>query len=154
MIKSTLLATVFRYFVIGLVLASAAAVGIYAFKNQILKSENQVLALERNQAQTQVISQKASIDQLEKSASDNADAQRILLSHIADTKNFLNKHEQKIRNLERENEQIKSWINTPLPDAISQLREHPAFTGSEDYLRWLSIRDAMQITSDQPKNQR
>jgi LysB family phage lysis regulatory protein len=28
---------------------------------------------------------------------------------------------------------IRSWFDTPLPDAVARLREHPAATGADDY---------------------
>lgn len=143
-----------RYLIIGLVLASAAAVGILTYKNQGLEGEKAVLTLERNDAHTKVKTNLATIATLEKSAKDNQKAHEKLLAQIANSKNLLSKHEQTISNLERENEQFKTWSITSLPAPVILLRHRPAITGSQSYRDWLSKRDTLSAPSNSTDNKR
>jgi len=46
--------------------------------------------------------------------------------------------EAKIQRLINENETLRHWVNTALPDAAIRLQERPAFANANDYLRWVS----------------
>jgi len=137
---------------VGLIITSIAAVGLLAYQNQGLIGDNKLLTQERNAAQTKAKEQQAIIVQIEADARDKQIAHSKLLAQLSTTKNLLTKHEQTIQTLEQENEQIKTWSNTRLPDPVISLRRHPALTGSEAYRNWLSERDALPVTGLQPTN--
>jgi len=50
----------------------------------------------------------------------------------------LTERESHIESLIHDNATIRRWADTPLPDAIVGLREHPAITGADDYRQRLS----------------
>ncbi|TFW71520.1 hypothetical protein C3Y98_05330 [Methylotenera oryzisoli] len=140
------------WIIVSLIITSVAAVGILAYKNKSLTGDNNLLTVERNAAKAQVNAQQEIITQITTREKENQAAHSNLIAQLSTTKNLLTKHEQTIRTLEQENEQIKTWSNTRLPDPVISLRQHPTFTGSQDYRNWLSERDALPITSLQPTN--
>lgn len=56
----------------------------------------------------------------------------------------LTERERTIENLQHENANIRSWADTPLPDAIARMRDHAAITGADDYRQRVRASDAMQ----------
>jgi LysB family phage lysis regulatory protein len=78
------------------------------------------------------------------------DAQSLLRSQQDQLRLGLAKRERTIEELKRENDELRSWADQPLPDAARRLRERPALTGAAAYRDWLSGRGAVRATSDQP----
>lgn len=142
-----------RWLIIGLILVSIVAVGILSYQNQGLNGSNKLLNEQLGTANTKVSAQQTIIETLELTQKQNEKAHAALLGNIATTKNLLTKHEQTIRTLEQENETLKTWSNTRLPDPVIVMRRREAITGSEAYRNWLSSRDAMPITGNQPANE-
>jgi LysB family phage lysis regulatory protein len=60
----------------------------------------------------------------------------------------LTERENQLESLLHDNPQIRTWADTPLPDAIARLREHPAATGADDYGQRLSSSDSLPATGD------
>jgi LysB family phage lysis regulatory protein len=56
----------------------------------------------------------------------------------------LTERENLIESLQHENATIRSWADTPLPDAIARMRDHAAITGADDYRQRMSVGDALQ----------
>ena len=139
-----------RWLIIGLVISAAAAIGLLSYQNQGLRGDNALITLERNTANAKVKAQQTVIATLETSANTNESSHARLIKQLGNTKNMLVRHEQTIRTLEQENEQLKMWSNTRLPDPVIRLRQRPALTGSAAYQDWLSARDAMPVTGEQP----
>lgn len=140
--------------VIGLLIGMAVLLGIFAYQNQGLRGDNKLLNTQLTEAKDELKAQQAVITELETTAKQHAQAQQTLLSRLSTTKHLLTKHEQTIRTLEQENETLKIWSNTRLPDPVIRLRQRPALAGSEAYQNWLSERDALPITGSQPADQR
>jgi LysB family phage lysis regulatory protein len=59
----------------------------------------------------------------------------------------LTERESQIESLLHDNPQVRSWFDTPLPDAIAGLRQHPAATGAGDYRQRLPGSHALQPAS-------
>ncbi|PQK77793.1 Rz-like lysis system protein LysB [Pantoea ananatis] len=51
---------------------------------------------------------------------------------------LLRQRQRQIEDLKRENDALRRWSDTPLPDAAFRLRQRPAITGGESYRQWLS----------------
>lgn len=51
---------------------------------------------------------------------------------------LLRDRQRKIEELKRENEDLRRWADTRLPDPVVRLRQRPAFAGGESYCEWLS----------------
>ncbi len=140
--------------ILGFIFILLVLLGIAAYQNQGLRGANKLLDTQLTSALTKVKTQAEVITTLEAAAKANEKAHETLLAKISTTKNLLTKHEQTIRTLEQQNEALKTWSNTRLPDPVIRLRQHPAITGSESYQSWLSERDALPITGIQPADQR
>jgi len=55
----------------------------------------------------------------------------------------LNERENLIESLQHENATIRSWADTPLPDAIARLRDRPAATGADHLPQRLPASDTL-----------
>ncbi|WP_211465694.1 Rz-like lysis system protein LysB [Collimonas silvisoli] len=55
----------------------------------------------------------------------------------------LTERENHIESLQHDNAIIRSWADTPLPDAIARLRERPAATGADAYAQRLPSGNAL-----------
>jgi len=51
---------------------------------------------------------------------------------------LLRDRQRKIEELKRENEDLRRWSDTALPDPVVRLRQRPALAGGESYREWLS----------------
>lgn len=51
---------------------------------------------------------------------------------------LLRDRQRTIEELKRENEDLRRWADTPLPDPVVRLRQRPALAGGESYREWLS----------------
>ncbi|WP_423248206.1 Rz-like lysis system protein LysB [Yersinia enterocolitica] len=80
-------------------------------------------------------------------ANANNQAQAQLRQQVASTDQLLAQRNSQIKRLYRENETLRRWADTPLPDDIIRLRQRPAFTGAADYRQWLSESHALPISS-------
>ncbi|CRY38394.1 Rz-like lysis system protein LysB [Yersinia enterocolitica] len=79
-------------------------------------------------------------------ANANNQAQAQLRQQVASTDQLLAQRNSQIKRLYRENETLRHWADTPLPDDIIRLRQRPAFTGAADYRQWLSESGAVPIS--------
>ncbi|CNI06282.1 phage lysin [Yersinia thracica] len=80
-------------------------------------------------------------------ANANNQAQAHLRQQVASTDQLLAQRNNQIKRLYRENETLRRWADTPLPDDIIRLRRRPAITGAADYRQWLSESGAVPISS-------
>lgn len=51
---------------------------------------------------------------------------------------LLRDRQRKIEELKRENQDLRRWSDTALPDPVVRLRQRPALAGGESYREWLS----------------
>ena len=77
-------------------------------------------------------------------------AQNALRTQQDQLRQGLEKRERTIKELKRENAELRDWAAQPLPDAARRLRERPALTGADAYRQWLSGRGAVPVTGDPP----
>ncbi len=55
-----------------------------------------------------------------------------------------------IKRLKRENAELRSWADSPLPDPVIRLLKRPAITGAADYQAHLSGSDPLPAAASQP----
>ncbi|PFH10999.1 LysB family phage lysis regulatory protein [Collimonas sp. PA-H2] len=60
----------------------------------------------------------------------------------------LTERENLIESLLHDDPTIRTWADTPLPDAVARLREHPAITGADAYHQRLSSSDPLPTAGD------
>ena len=90
---------------------------------------------------------------LKQLSAENQQAQAELRTQLASVKSTSQYRKNKIEELKRELNDVKAWADTVLPDAIRRLHQRPAITGSAEYRRWLSTRDPVPVTREQPRQQ-
>ncbi|HEK6320509.1 TPA: LysB family phage lysis regulatory protein [Yersinia enterocolitica] len=83
-------------------------------------------------------------------ANANNQAQAQLRQQVASAEQLLAQRNNQIKRLYRENETLRQWADTPLPDDIIRLRQRPAFTGAADYRQWLSEGHSVPVSGNQP----
>lgn len=68
----------------------------------------------------------------------NSQAQTQLYAAAEQNGKLLRDRQRTIEELKRENEDLRRWADSPLPDPVVRLRQRPALTGGESYREWLS----------------
>lgn len=65
-------------------------------------------------------------------------AQTQLYASAEQNGTLLRDRQRTIEELKRENDELRRWADTDLPDSVIRLRQRPALTGGESYREWLS----------------
>ncbi|HHG9959401.1 TPA: Rz-like lysis system protein LysB [Yersinia enterocolitica] len=79
-------------------------------------------------------------------ANANNQAQAQLRQQVANADQLLAQRNSQLKRLYRENETLRRWADTPLPDDIIRLRQRPAITGAADYRQWLSDSHTLPVS--------
>ncbi len=108
-------------------------------------SEARQVVIDQQAAET--ASKNGQLIALALTANANNQAQAHLRQQVASTDQLLAQRNNQIKRLYRENETLRRWADTPLPDDIIRLRRRPAITGAADYRQWLSESGAVPISS-------
>lgn len=103
-----------------------------------------------DQQNTETIRKSGQLIALALTANANNQAQAQLRQQVASTDQLLAQRNSQIKRLYRENETLRRWADTPLPDDIIRLRQRPAFTGAADYRQWLSEGHSLPVSGSQP----
>jgi len=83
-------------------------------------------------------SRDTTITRLQLEALDQAQAELALRQSLTAADRLAQNREQRIQGLLNENQTLRDWYRTVLPDAAVRLHQRPAFASVADYLRWLS----------------
>lgn len=97
---------------------------------------------------------RTAIAALQESALSNERAQVMLRQRIAAADLLANRRNHTITRLLNENEVLRRWYQSALPDDVIGLHTRPDFATPDDYLRWLSEGQQLPATRQQPENQR
>ncbi|CQJ13577.1 Rz-like lysis system protein LysB [Yersinia enterocolitica] len=100
-----------------------------------------------DQQTADVASKNGQLIALALTANANNQAQAQLRQQVASADQLLAQRNSQLKRLYRENETLRRWADTPLPDDIIRLRRRPAITGAADYRQWLSESGAVPISS-------
>ncbi|WP_252275243.1 Rz-like lysis system protein LysB [Pseudomonas subflava] len=88
------------------------------------------------------------ITTLHTTLSSERQAQASLQQTSQDLRRELDVRKQQIKELKRENAELREWAAAQLPVAARRLRQRPAITGADGYRNWLSGRDALHPERD------
>jgi len=88
------------------------------------------------------------ITTLSSTLSDERKAQAVLQQTRQDLRRELDVRKQQIKELKRENTELREWADAQLPAAARRLRQRPAITGAAAYRDWLSGRNALHPERD------
>ncbi|EKN4012096.1 TPA: Rz-like lysis system protein LysB [Yersinia enterocolitica] len=111
-------------------------------------SEARQVVIDRQNTET--IRKSGQLIALALTANANNQAQAQLRQQVASADQLLAQRNSQIKRLYRENETLRRWADTPLPDDIIRLRQRPAFTGAADYRQWLSEGHSLPVSGSQP----
>ena len=88
------------------------------------------------------------ITTLRTNLADERQAQTTLQQTGQDLRRELDVRKQQIKELKRENAELREWAAAQLPAAARRLRQRPAITGADAYRDWLSGRNALHPERD------
>ncbi|WP_145567269.1 Rz-like lysis system protein LysB [Yersinia aleksiciae] len=100
----------------------------------------------------EVASKNGQLITLALTANANNQAQARLRQQVASADQLLAQRNSQLKRLYRENETLRRWADTPLPDDIIRLRQRPALNGAADYRQWLSEGHSMPVSGGQSTN--
>lgn len=107
----------------------------------------QVVSLNKSLAETQqqnhilaaaVNSRDTVITVLQHETHQQAQAEQQLRETLAGAQRLALRREQQLQKALNENQALREWFGRALPVDVIRLHQRPAFTGTGDYLRWLS----------------
>ena len=85
-------------------------------------------------------------------ANANNQAQAQLRQQVANADQLLAQRNSQLKRLYRENETLRRWADTALPDDIIRLRQRPAITGAANYRQWLSESHTLPVSRSRSPN--
>lgn len=88
------------------------------------------------------------ITTLRTTLADERQAQTTLQQTGQDLRRELDVRKQQIKELKRENAELRDWATAQLPVTARRLRQRPAITGAAAYRDWLSGRNALHPERD------
>ncbi|MNE75662.1 hypothetical protein D3C80_1718440 [compost metagenome] len=95
------------------------------------QQQNRILA-------TAVTSRDTVITLLQHETHQQAQAEQQLRETLAGAQRLALRREQQLQKVLNENQALREWFSRALPADVIRLHQRPAFTGTGDYLRWLS----------------
>ncbi|HHQ6535092.1 TPA: Rz-like lysis system protein LysB [Serratia fonticola] len=78
------------------------------------------------------------ITALQREAGQQTVAEQQLRNTLAGAQRMALRREQQLQRALNENQALREWFGRALPADVIRLHQRPAFTGTGDYLRWLS----------------
>ncbi|HHQ6598172.1 Rz-like lysis system protein LysB [Serratia fonticola] len=78
------------------------------------------------------------ITALQREVGQQAKAEKQLRNTLAGAQRLALRREQQLQRTLNENQALREWFSRALPADVIRLHQRPAFTGTGDYLRWLS----------------
>ncbi|MFJ3002391.1 Rz-like lysis system protein LysB [Serratia liquefaciens] len=97
---------------------------------------------------------RAAIAALQDSTLRNEREQVMLRQRIAASDQLATRRNHTITRLLNENEALRRWYQSALPDDVIRLHSRPDFATPDDYLRWLSEGQQLPAARQHPEDQR
>ncbi len=136
----------------------AAGAGLWSLAlHQLLNAAGETKQLLEDQvktAQGEARQNLATATELEQTLNRERETQAQQLQLLGELRIGLADRRHQIEDLKRENDQLRTWADQPLPPAARRLRERPALTGADAYRDWLSRGSAVRAAGDGTGGQR
>ncbi len=139
----------------GLFLSFCVALALLAYEcNSLMKDvkqqskDNQALKDEVSSAKEVVTSQAKVLDIYRERSGYNAELAATQQQTITAINQQLDSRWQQMKQLERENEKLRMWAVTALPEPVMRMRQRPAIIGAAAYRDWLSSSNAVPAISE------
>ncbi|MEC5345079.1 Rz-like lysis system protein LysB [Brenneria populi] len=138
--------------IVAVLLLGALAVTKWQLSNAKDTIDQQAANL--TQQKDTLLAQNAAIGTLQDNARRNEQAQAELRNKLSLAGKLAASRGEKLTRLLNENEALRRWYGTALPDDIKRMHTRPDFDDPDDYLRWLSESNELPDTGQQPGNKR
>lgn len=139
-----------KFIIAALLLSLVASLAGWRWANNKVTAANRTIA----QMQVALAANAVAISELQASGQRNERAQVVLRQQITAAGQLASRRNQTITRLLNENEALRRWYRSALPDDVIRLHTRPEFTNPVDYLRWLSESQQLPDTGKPPENQR
>jgi len=108
------------------------------FYNHELQQEKNRLAHDRDALALQLNGRDQQIAELARQMQQRESAELALRQALGKASTLTVQREQQFQRSRNEDPAVKTWADSALPAAVSQLHQRPDFASATDYLRWLS----------------
>jgi len=139
-----------KFIIAALLFSLVASLAGWRWANNKVTQASRTIA----QMQEALAANSLAISELQASGQRNERAQVVLRQQIIAAGQLASRRNQTITRLLNENETLRRWYQSALPDDVVRLHTRPEFTNPSDYLRWLSESQQLPDTGQQPENQR
>jgi len=129
-----------------------AATSAATAKGQVTTLQSDLKAADdkANEAQLREQGKDTTINTLKTELDDQATAAAKLQSQLGDLSMTAATRADTIKRLKRENDELRTWADRPLPDPVIRLLQRPAITGAADYQAHMSGVDPLPTATGQP----
>lgn len=131
----------------SLFLLAVALTGLQSARNKLAAANDSISQLKRD-----LKTSGQALDELKASAARNERAQVVLRGQISAAHQLATRRNQTITRLLNENETLRRWYQSALPDDVARMHNRPEFTTPDDYLRWLSEGQQLPDTRQPAEN--
>lgn len=139
-----------KFIIAALLLSLVASLAGWRWANNKATQASRTIA----QMQGMLAANSVAISELQASGQRNERAQMVLRQRIIAAGQLASRRNQTITRLLNENETLRRWYQSALPDDVVRLHTRPEFTNPGDYLRWLSEGQQLPDTGQSSENQR
>lgn len=131
----------------SLLLLAVALTGLQSVRNRLAAANESISQLKRD-----LKTSGEALDELTASAKRNERAQVVLREQIVAAHALATRRNQTITRLLNENETLRNWYQSALPDDVARLHARPEFATPDGYLRWLSEGQQLPDTGQPAEN--
>jgi LysB family phage lysis regulatory protein len=139
--------TALIFLLVTLVLLVATLNGLKRANSRLEAANESISTLKRDLKDSGL-----ALDELKASTARNERAQVVLRGQISAAHQLATRRNQTITRLLNENETLRRWYQSALPDDVARLHNRPEFATPDDYLRWLSEGQQLQGTGQPAEN--
>ena len=135
------------FLLVSLLLLAVALTGLQSVRNKLAVANESITTLRRD-----LKTSGQALDELKACTERNERAQVVLRGQISAAHQLATRRNQTITRLLNENETLRNWYQSALPDDVARLHARPAFATPDGYLRWLSEGQQLPDTGQPAEN--
>jgi|SRR5471030_2466172 len=135
------------FLLVTLLMLAVALTGLQSVRNKLAAANDSIAELKRD-----LRTSGQALDALKASTERNERAQVVLRGQIAAAHRLATRRNQTITRLLNENETLRRWYQSALPDDVARLHARPEFATPDGYLRWLSEGQQLPDTVQSAEN--
>jgi LysB family phage lysis regulatory protein len=137
------------FLLVSLLMLAVALTGLQSVRNKLAAANDSI-----NQLKRDLKTSGQALNELKASTERNERAQVVLRQQLAAAGTLAARRNQTITRLLNENDTLRRWYQSALPDDIARLHARPGFATPDGYLRWLSESQQLPDTGQPAENER